>query len=178
MATEEVANYWAWLGPEQRRQLPPIQRVAFTTTDNWATMQVTCLRAAGLPAREVNGGFAIDNTGALTQDEAVTAQMTCMAEYPVDPRSRGYLSDAQLLYVYDYFVSRLAPCLEMLGYDVPRPPDRYAYIGTVRSGFTWSPYRLEHGPLQATSATWAVINAKCPPLPEEPFGGFQPPVSG
>ena len=178
VATQYVADYWKFLPHPQRRELPDIDIVAFTTTSSWASTQVSCLTAAGLPAREVNGGFAVDGNGALSPDESVDAQLTCMAQYPVDPRTRGYLSAEQLLYVYDYFVQRLAPCLRGLGYHVLPPPDRLAYVGTVRTGFSWSPYRLDRGLLKATASRWELINAKCPPLPDYPFANFQPPGPG
>ena len=73
VATQYVADYWRFLPREQRRVVPDIDIVAFTTTSNWASTQVSCLMAAGLPAREVNGGFAVDGNGALSPDEGVDA---------------------------------------------------------------------------------------------------------
>jgi len=176
---EQLSNYWSALGPGQERDFPKVDRVAFTTQDSWASTQVTCLRAAGLTAREVSGGFAIDDNGPLTAAEGIDAQRTCLARYPVDPRTQGFLSDAQILYMYDYFTQRLAPCLETLGYPVAGAPDRDLYVHALRSGVLWIPYFDEQAlPLIATPAQWEVINAKCPPLPVDPFSAFQPPVNG
>jgi hypothetical protein len=176
---EQLSHYWSALGPGQQRDFPQVDRIAFTTADNWASTQVTCLLAAGLGAREVSGGFAIDDNGPLTGAEGIDAQRTCLAEYPVDPRTQGFLSDAQALYMYDYFTQRLTPCLELLGYDVATAPDRDLYVHSLRSGIAWTPYLDEHlQPLLASPERWSVINAKCAPLPVEPFSAFQPPVPG
>ena len=47
------------------------------------------------------------------------------------------------------------------------------YLQAVRKGLAWTPYDSVQG-----SPNWAVINAKCPPLPVDPFSDYQPPVAG
>jgi hypothetical protein len=179
VVAQALTNYWSVLGPGQERDFPKVDRIAFTTTESWASAQVTCLLAAGLTAREVSGGYAIDDNGPLTAAEGIDAQRTCLAQYPVDPRTQGFLSNAQILYMYDYFTQRLAPCLELLGYDVGGAPNRDLYVNAVRSGILWSPYFDERArPLLASPAQWSIINATCPPLPVDPFSAFQPPVAG
>jgi hypothetical protein len=152
---------------------PDVPRVEFTTADEWAETQAACLTAAGLPARSVSGGFTIDGYGALTPVQAVVAQWTCLKQYPVDPRENGYLGIDEILYAYDYFVDRLGPCLSLLGYDVPLPPDRLAYVGTLRTGMYWNPYDA----VVATGATdedWERVDARCPPLPDDPYRVLHP----
>lgn len=180
VVTEQLTTYWSSLGLDQALgDRPTPQRIAFTTADSWASAQVTCLVAAGLDAREVSGGFAIDSDGALTRSEGIAAQLTCLAQYPVDPRVDGFLSDAQALYMYDYFTERLVPCLELLGYDVPPAPARSSYLHLLRVGIPWTPYeRADSGPIATTPAEWEIIDAKCPALPTDPFSRFQPPEQG
>lgn len=180
VVAEQLVHYWSALGLGQSQNGRVVAtRIAFTTADSWASQQVTCLVAAGLDAREVSGGFAIDSNGALSQADGIDAQLTCLAQYPVDPRVDGFLSDAQALYMYDYFTQRLAPCLELLGYDIPPAPDRNSYVHLLRVGVPWTPYEgADSGPIATTPEQWQVINAKCPALPSEPFSKFQPPELG
>lgn len=180
VVAQQLVHYWSSLGLGQSQNGRVVaDRIAFTTADSWASQQVTCLVAAGLDAREVSGGFAIDSNGALSNAEGIDAQLTCLAQYPVDPRVDGFLSDAQALYMYDYFTQRLAPCLELLGYDVPPAPARGSYLHLLRVGIPWTPYERAGGaPIASTPAEWQVIDARCPALPSEPFSRFQPPEQG
>ena len=178
VVTEHLAETWTLINRGEYREMPTFERISFTDPDTWSSAQVSCLVAAGIDATEVSGGFSVRG-GDFSQSQIADAQITCLGEYPVDPRAQGYLSAPQLLYAYDYFTQRLAPCLHLLGYTTPLPPDRLAYAGQVRAGIVWTPYALGAGPpLEATPQQWAVINGKCPPLPVDPFVALQPPVAG
>ena len=155
--------------------VPKVPTVAFTTPDTWASVQTSCLQAAGLQAREISGGFTIDDPGDLDATAVSIAQWTCLRQYPVDPRITGFLSDAQVLYMYDYFTTRLAPCLASLGFEVPPPPPRERFVGLVRDGPSWNPYYRADGDLIVElPAQWVRVNAQCPPLPDDPFGSYRP----
>ena len=154
---------------------PDVATVAFTTPDTWSTVQTSCLQAAGLQAREISGGFTIDDPGNLDATEVSLAQWTCLRQYPVDPRIAGFLSDAQVMFMYDDFTARLAPCVAALGFDVSPAPARGQYLRLVREGASWSPYSRADGELVAQSPQqWTLLNGKCPPLPDDPFGSFRP----
>jgi hypothetical protein len=179
VAAQTQADLWAASSYRGDVPFPNITPLKLVGTESWASIQVTCLLAAGLPAREVSGGYAVDGDGPLSRDDSALAQATCLAQYPVDPRENGYLSDAQGLYMYDYFTERLAPCLRLLGFDSGIAPDRYQYLGLLRAGIIWTPYNdTNAAPIRATTEQWAAINARCPPLPVDPFGAYQPPVAG
>ena len=155
------------------RDMPPVPVIAFTTMDSWSSMQVTCLRAAGINAEEISGGYSVRGERYVGADFEL-AQFTCDSQYPVDPRLQGYLSDAQADYVYDYLTERVAPCLELLGYPVvPSAPDHASFVDALPTAL-WTPYLA----IKATPAEWATINAKCPPIPSDEFALFQPPVTG
>lgn len=178
VVAENLAEQWTSIYHGQAGEMPRVERVAFTTPDTWSSAQVSCLVAAGIDAAEVSGGFSVSGDGSVPEDQIRNSQFTCLAEYPVDPRSLGYLSAPQALYAYDYFTQRLAPCLHLLGYRTPLAPDRLAYAGQLRAGIVWTPYALGAGPpLEATPEQWEIINAKCPPLPATPFASLQPPVA-
>ncbi len=90
----------------------------------------------------------------------------CSVAYPVDPRSEGYLSKAQRGYAWDYWANRTVPCLLAHGYPVPGVPERDAFIARSLAGTSWNPYLLIAEP-----ASWANIDAECPPL-EDPYPTF------
>ena len=151
---------------------PPIDVVEFATMDSWSSMQVTGLRAAGINAEEISGGYAVRGDGD-TSEYFEKAQFTCDSQYPVDPRTQGYLSDAQADYAYDYLTERVTPCLELLGYPVvPSAPDHASFVNALPAAL-WTPYLS----ITATPAEWAAINAKCPPISTDEFALFQPPAT-
>lgn len=155
---------------------PEVDRVAFTTGDNWSSTMVSCLIDRGFDAHEVSGGFSVDGTrDEADPDATFVAMWVCRGEYPVDPRTTGYLSEAQALYMYDYFVERLSPCLRLLGYDVPPPPARDGYAESVRTGTFWNPYYSDVAtPQVETLEDWALIDVKCAPLPDDPYAMYRP----
>ena len=179
VVAEQLAETWTAVNRGEARDMPAFERVSYTTPDTWSSAQVSCLVAAGIDASEVSGGYMVSSDGTVSNRQIADAQMVCLGQYPVDPRTQGYLSDSQLLYAYDYLTERVAPCLDLLGFPSSGPPDRPAFVGAVRAGQVWTPY--SHGGatrLDATAAEWTVINGKCPPLPADPFAMFQPPVAG
>ena len=146
--------------------------VSHTSGANWSETQVSCLQAQGLDAREVSGGFTVDGVG--NSDAYLIATWTCATEYPTDVRLSGYLTDDQILYMYDYWVNRLAPCLKFLGYDLAPTPSREHYLQQVRSGSYWSPYFTSKAlPLVDTPLEWHRIDLQCAPLPPE-YWAYEP----
>lgn len=78
---------------------------------------------------------------------------------------RAERSEADLIFIYDYYRLRLAPCLDSYGFGYLAPPSREDFI---ESGGNWSPYDsvftgLMDGPeiLELTQA--------CPELPPKVF---------
>jgi len=171
----EFAERWDALDLPDGIPKPDATTVAFTTRTSWAYLQVECLVEHGVPAREVSGDFSIDPDASRPREETLVIRWTCERQYPVDPRAVGFLSIPQTLYMYDYFAGRLAPCLELQGLDVAPPPDREAYVGAIRAGGGWNPYFAADGTaLVASAADLAALDARCPPLPEVPYGWYRP----
>jgi hypothetical protein len=152
---------------------PAVERVAFTTDRTWSATQVGCLVRAGLDAREVSGGFTVDEDADSTA--ARVAMWTCQAQYPRDPRGAGYLSEAQILYMYDFYVSRLGPCMRLLGYTVSEPPERGEYVDLIRSGTYWSPYFAQGwDPQHIDVDKWRRVDFECGHLPADPYRSYLP----
>ncbi|MCU1439792.1 MAG: hypothetical protein JWP85_789 [Rhodoglobus sp.] len=152
---------------------PQVDRVAFTSAETWASMQVSCLNERGIDAREVSGGYTVEGL-----DDPVAARVAmwvCLGEYPRDPRDAGYLSDPQILYMYDFYVSRLGPCMKLLGYAVSDPPAREDYVDRLRSGNYWSPYFAEGWePQRIDVEKWERVDFECGRLPDDPYHQYHP----
>ena len=146
---------------------PQVQRIDYVTPQKAEAIYKNCLSSTGVDLDYVFGfgNYTSDPTG-LTA--AYLAYYTCVAEYPIDPRAIGYLSAAQLDYMYDYFTERLAPCLRSLGYHVDPAPPRSAFAGTSFNGSAWDPYDDVH-PVPG-KYSWALIDEQCPPLPAQTYG--------
>jgi hypothetical protein len=152
---------------------PEVERVAFTTGETWSSTQVSCLNEQGLDAHEVSGGFAVEGNGDAAAGRI--AMWVCQGMYPRDPRGTGYLSDAQILYMYDFYVSRLGPCMKLLGYVVTDPPARDHYIERLRNGNYWSPYFAEGwDPQRIDVEKWERVDFECGRLPEDPYDQYHP----
>ena len=156
----------------------PVRRVAFTSPDTWSSTQVTCLRAAGFDAQEISGGFSVQD-GPDDRVSIVEAQLTCQAQFPVDPRLQGYLSEAQRVYAYDYFSLRLAPCIRMLGYAIGPTPARDSFLELRRPFLAWTPYQDASGAqLEVGARQLALLNARCPPIPDDAFAAYELQAAG
>lgn len=170
---------WDALRLPSAYQEPEVTVVSYTTGDTWSITQVQCLNKAGLAAREVSGGFAVDayRIGAPQGDTpfaVAIAIWTCQARFPRDVRLSGYLTDDQVLYMYDFFTKRLAPCLALQGYEVAQAPPRDSYLEMVRRGVYWNPYysRTEH-PHGSTQKQLDTPDLRCAPLPDD-YWAYQP----
>jgi hypothetical protein len=154
---------------------PDVSFVAYTTAETWPATMADCMRDSGVESANVrqNGGLTYRGDG---PGERIIFY-GCSVAYPVDPRSEGYLSEAQRGYAWDYWVSRTVPCLLSLGYPVPDIPERDAFIGRSYAGTAWNPYsliiaesRLPDSPV-VQDPPWAAIDAQCPPL-SDPYPVF------
>ena len=97
--------------------------------------------------------------------------------YPFRQADSGYLSKAQLEWVYDYWATNTTPCLELLGIDVPTMPERRDFVDGYYISVYWSPYTNIEGDLRGGEidprVDWNMVDFRCPPLPRE-FGMWSP----
>jgi hypothetical protein len=155
---------------------PPAVFIAFTTPDTWPSVMAQCMRESGVESAKVRkdgGGLTFRSDGA---GERVVF-FGCGVAYPVDPRSAGYLSEAQRGYAWDYWTSRTVPCLQGLGFPVPAIPERDVFVARSFAGTSWNPYSLiieealvPDSPVPK-APPWDLIDATCPPL-ADPYPTF------
>ena len=74
---------------------------------------------------------------------------------------RAERSDADLIFLYDYYRLRLGPCLDLYGYSYLAPPSREDFVA---SGGNWSPYDSVFQAMLSVEDLLALNNA-CPELP-------------
>lgn len=67
----------------------------------------------------------------------------------------------ELGFMYDYYITKLGPCLNGLGYPILAPPERTAFI---ESGGAWSPYDAVASGM-ISGSTIAYVSSVCPRRP-------------
>ena len=110
-----------------------------------------------------DGGFVVEYANGTTAGIGF-ANGGCVVRQAV-VIERAERSEADLIFIYDYYRLRLAPCLDSYGFGYLAPPSRDDFVA---SGGNWSPYDsvftgLMDGPeiLELTQA--------CPELPPKVF---------
>jgi hypothetical protein len=134
--------------------------------EDWIGLQVQCLEAAGFdPVSVTDTGFMIGGD----EDRVLEARLHCKYRFPLDPRLLGALSSEQAQWAWDYWDTRLIPCVEALGYTVPGVPQRDEFVRQAvgRIGpLPWTPYLAMR--VQSNQEK-AAVDAVCPPLPADPY---------
>ena len=144
---EQSRQWWDSIAPEQ--PMPVIDPVAYISPFGDAHELLDC----------------IDEFGTGNQDTFERANFVCSQKYPYDfsdPEMIGLYSPEQLIYLYDYFATRLTPCLQSLGYTVVGQPQRDSFTDTYY--LEWSPY-FSLTPQPLTKSEWQRVDLRCPPPP-------------
>jgi hypothetical protein len=170
-AADNDARWSFFFGDRPDVARPQVDRLGYVAPQDAEALYKKCLATAGVNPDYIYGFGAYDSDP-VGQTAAYIAYYTCVAQYPVNPISVGFLSQAQLGFMYDYFTGRLVPCLRSLGYYVAPPPPRRAFVDGLFNGATWDPYADVHPP--AGRHSWDFIDERCPPLPAETYGPRHP----
>lgn len=110
-----------------------------------------------------NGGFVVKFADGTTASIGF-ANGGCVVRQTV-VIERPERSEADLIFIYDYFRLRLAPCLDSYGFGYLAPPSREDF---VESGGDWSPYDSVFTGLMDGPEILAITQA-CPELPPKVF---------
>ena len=143
---------------------PDVDFVRFIDQAEWAEVIVACLVEQGVDAKVSNDGQGgYESQGVVGQEQSMEiARYVCDAKYPVDPSLTQPPTDAELDYLYNYFVDVLNPCLEREGIEVIEPPSRQAFKDSLLSPDSWSPYLAVDVRGQDE---WTRLNRACPQSP-------------
>ena len=110
------------------------------------------------------GGFVVTFADGTTASVGF-ANGGCMVRQFTQTFPRVERSQADLIFLYDYYRLRLAPCLDTYGFPYLAPPTREAF---VESGGNWSPYDSLFTGLMDGPEILALTQA-CPELPPKVF---------
>lgn len=176
---EQDSLWWASMFPGEPQ--PEVEAVEHVSSAEVAGKVNSCVLNASPPGVDITyeGSFSTDDPAA---DAALNRQwFVCSLQYPLDlsnPAAAGFLSDAQLRYLYAYYRERLVPCLRSIGYTFPALPtlDNRLADQTVNlgGGQYWLPYYVIR-PQPRTHAQWDYIDLHCAPPPY--LADARPPIT-
>ncbi|MHA6694907.1 hypothetical protein [Homoserinimonas sp. A520] len=146
-----------------------IKRIRFVSPEELPKAMAECMTRLGFETTvSEDGGYG----GSYTEEQMVpytVANLTCRIQYPPHPKYTQPLNDAQLEFLYDYFVDTLTPCLEGEGISVDPAPSRATFVEEYYT-HPWSPYdSLGRTPSQG-KLDWIDLNKKCPQIPDGIYG--------
>lgn len=170
---EQNADWWSAMFPDE--EMPNYAVIRSVPQDEPNPYIDDCLRDTDLALVTSDDGTSFFANSSEEMEEYQREVFRCSLQYPVeytDPTAAGLLSEQQLGWAYDYFESRLIPCLRLAGYVVSDQPSRESFVAAPWG--TWSPYfAMSHPP--TSSDAWARLDLRCPPLAIGPL--FRPGVT-
>ena len=133
----ELAFQWQYVGLTPDAPRPEVERIRIVSMGEAETVHRQCMVDAGYENFNVITG-AIYGGASTEQREAI---YTCIAQYPTPPASFGLFSEAQLEYLYDYYLEVTVPCIEANGVPVPAVPSREEFlVPSTQLKQVWTPY--------------------------------------
>lgn len=162
LASDEERDAVLARWPEADIPVVTAERVVSTTAE-WQSAVVSCVRAAGFEASALEDGGVSYEFPPEGQEQALAiAQYVCFAKYPLELNVEPF-TDSDLRRLYDYYVSSLLPCLEQAGFEVDAAPGVESFLDSYEFD-PWLPYSA----VQSQSAEqWTAINRSCPQYPED-----------
>ena len=163
LRAEENFDWWQSMSGGQPQ--PDIEPVQFVSYELWPSFMERCVTQAGYSGITASGGSIVFDAEPGQELATNRAYYVCFQMYPLeitDDTTEGQFSKAQVSWLYDFFTQRVAPCIQMLGYDVSPAPDREDFIDSFYSYELWTPYLGVH----PGYLSWDAIDKKCPPPPE------------
>jgi hypothetical protein len=152
-------------------QPPEIEVVAYVEPGGTLRRWASCINEAGYEqVREYGDGLTF-NVDRSEVDAAYLAFYTCAAQYPVDPAQLGYLSQRQLGLLWDYYETRLLPCLALNGVPSSLDLTREQFIALGLADAPPNPYTSVVG---VTGSEWRALDVQCPPPDPAVYGTLHP----
>ena len=145
-AYNEQALLAIWLntGLAETVERPVVTAGEPLSTADWFDFVMNCLAdrghtQIGLSWSLGEGAVLQTPSGAvLDDDQAQLDFYECAAQHPLDPAAdHSLLSNAQLEYIYDYYMVQLVPCVVLNGYGLDRVVSREQFIALNGQ---WNPY--------------------------------------
>lgn len=153
---------WSWTQlPDEQR--PPDPEVQIVSNEEWAPFLARCMNEAGFDNYQaVGNGLLIDDLPAEEQDASTLAFFVCESSIRIDGSDSFLLNEAQLDYLYDYFVQMLVPCLMLHDIELHDVPTRAEYADLLG---TWNPYWAFSDQSRGRLTTDRTLFEECPSQP-------------
>ena len=159
LIAQELDLQWHYVGLTPDAPRPTVEQIRIVSMDEAEAVHRECMVAAGYD------NYGIVETAIFRQASSAErlAVYTCAAQYPVLPSSYGLFSEAQLDYLYDFYVTVTVPCIEATGIAVEGMPDRAEFVQSKDGVFAlWNPYRG----LSALKQGTYLASSKCSHVPD------------
>ena len=128
---------WQYIGLTPDDPRPEVERIRIVPVEEAEAVYRQCMVDAGYERFNV---ITASIYGGASKEQRVDIY-TCVAQYPTPPASFGLFSEAQLDYLYDYFMQVTVPCLEANGVPVADVPSRDEFgAPSSQLNQVWIPY--------------------------------------
>lgn len=149
-------------------ELPQVEIVRLVTAEEWPKIVATCTTEAGFRAEaSADGGVSMEVEDPAQEEAMWVANYVCKAQYPIDPKYQEPLDQAQIDWVYRYYVDELSPCIESYNFPVDDPPSETVFRQNLGSDRSWHPY--DH----VTHVGDELLTELLTTCPQEPPHSFQ-----
>lgn len=132
-----------WANTGLTGEAPTAETQVASTEMEWIEAISGCLAEGGVMASGwsfgSDEGYALleQSGGGVDDPAAQRVFYVCVATYAAPNETDAVLSDAQLNYIYDYYVSTLVPCMIMNGFTPTTAPTRVEFLALAGQ---WNPY--------------------------------------
>ena len=158
LIAKELDFQWQYVGLTPDAPRPTVQRIRIVSMEEAQQVHRDCMREAGYEGNRINTSSTF---GASSYERL--AIHVCSAQYPVPPSAFGLFSEAQLDYLYDYYVDVTIPCMAASGVSVASIPSRQQFVApATQLQQIWMPYLSVTTDQDLT----VLMNEKCPYVPE------------
>ena len=137
LIARELDFQWQYVGLTPDDPRPEVERIRIVSMGEAEAVHRQCMVEAGYERFNVITAAIYGGAG----KEQRLAIYTCIAQYPTPPASFGLFSEAQLDYLYDYYMQVTVPCLEANGMAVAAIPSREDFlVPSTQLKQVWTPY--------------------------------------
>ena len=159
------AREW-WDGFAPGEPMPDVDVIEVLPPDEAYARQSECLNEAAIPGVTVRDDGGWNYSGEGDSDDPVFVQVQiqywiCNQQFPVDDSDDYVKSQAELAWIYDFYVERHRPCLASLGFEFVDFPQRERFVGEAAGYIAWVPHDYSVSPMP-TAQQWQLIAVRCP----------------
>lgn len=139
--------------------------VRYIHPDEFPVVIGTCIEDEGWPVEiSRDGGIYFLPVAPELEEDKQAAYQRCLERYPVDPVYLQPLTDEQLEFLYQWYLTESIPCLEAQGYRGFDPPSLGTFLESEDID-RWRPYEVVLSGPETSMGEWYALNEECPQNP-------------